>query len=284
MTLLSGSSTGSSLTPYARFREFLQKSCGILLGDNKEYLVNSRLKPLITKHGYDDLGGLVSALEGRASPRLKEEVIDAMTTNETLWFRDLHPFRVLESRLFPEFDQDARTRPLNIWSAACSTGQEPYSIAITADEYKKKNLGKLARGVKITATDISPTVLAKARTATYEMLALGRGMSEERLNRYFSSNTDGSWRIKPDIASSVSFQALNLLQPYMFGANHFDIVFCRNVLIYFSPELKLDILTRIHAKIRKGGYLFLGASESLNGLSDKYEMVQCSPGIIYRAK
>lgn len=271
-------------SPYNRFREFLEKSCGILLGHNKEYLVDSRLKPLIAKHKFGTLNQLVDELEKKTFSSLKEEVIDAMTTNETLWFRDLHPFRILQEKIFPEFEREARLRPLSLWSAACSTGQEPYSIAITADEYRKKNLGKLGKGVKITATDISPSVLDKARSATYEMLALGRGMSEDRLQKYFVEANSGSWRLKPEISTAVTFQTLNLLQPFMYTTKQFDIVFCRNVLIYFSPELKLDILSRMHAKLKTGGYLFLGASESLNGLSDKFEMIQCNPGIIYKAK
>lgn len=273
--------------PYGEFRTFLEKSCGILLGDNKEYLVDSRLKPVIAKYGFKNLAELVEGLQGRGSAAnarsLKEEVVDAMTTNETLWFRDLHPFRILESTLFPEFEEQAKTRPLKIWSAACSTGQEPYSIAMVADEYRRKNPGKLSRGISINATDISPTVLNNARSGVYEMLALGRGMSDERLKRYFTEVQTGSWKVNADIAREVSFQALNLLQPYTFANQQFDLIFCRNVLIYFSAELKQDILTRMHAKLRPGGYLFLGASESLNGLADKYQMVQCRPGIIYKA-
>lgn len=276
--------TAGNAQPYAKFRTFLEQTCGILLGDNKEYLVDSRLKPLLAKHKLSSLDELVNALNGLGSKTLREEVVDAMTTNETLWFRDDHPFKILENKLFPEFEEASRMRPLEIWSAACSTGQEPYSISMVAQEYKKKNVGKLSRGVKITATDISPTVLDKARKATYEMLALGRGMSRERMAVYFDKVEDDAWTLKQEVRSAVQFQALNLLQPYLFGSRQFDIIFCRNVLIYFSSELKLDILTRMHAKLRPGGYLFLGASESLNGLADKFEMVQCRPGIIYKAK
>ncbi|TNC79892.1 MAG: chemotaxis protein [Oleiphilus sp.] len=269
---------------YQQFRTFLESACGILLGDNKEYLVNSRLKSVLARNSLNDLGELVEKLESRSSIALREEVVDAMTTNETLWFRDLHPFRILDEMLFDELEKEARTRPLNIWSAACSTGQEPYSIAMVADEYKKKNLGKFARGLKIVATDISASVLEKAKSGEYEMLALGRGMSDERLRRYFQALDDGRWKVNVDIAAQVSFRSLNLLQSYSMLPGPFDVVFCRNVLIYFSQDLKRDILTRIHGKLRKGGYLFLGASESMSGLNDKFEMVQCNPGIIYRAK
>lgn len=269
---------------YNRFREFLQQACGILLGENKEYLVNSRLKPVIERHGLTNLGDLVAKLNGVASASLREEVIDAMTTNETLWFRDLHPFRILQEKLFAEFSEKARGGPLRIWSAACSTGQEPYSIAITAEEFKQANPGKPFAGVRVTATDISSSVLATARSGTYEMLALGRGMSDQRLQKHFSQTSDKSWQIDSKLKMNVDFKALNLLENYSRLGTNFDVIFCRNVLIYFSSELKLDILSRMHQILNPGGYLILGASESLNGLSDKFDMVQCHPGIIYRAK
>jgi len=269
---------------YDAFRKFLEDACGILLGDNKEYLVNSRLKPVIAKHKVSGLGELLVKLKLISSSSLREEVVDAMTTNETLWFRDNHPFRILNEQLFPEFEAKLGSSPLKVWSAACSTGQEPYSIAITADEYKANNPGKLKGGVRLVATDISSSVLATARTGVYEMLALGRGMSEERLKRCFQTNCDKSWEIKPKFKSVIDFKILNLMESFSRIGSAFDVVFCRNVLIYFSPDLKREILLKFHQRLKPGGYLFLGASESLNGLSDKYEMVQCRPGIIYRAK
>lgn len=269
---------------YQEFRDFLQNACGILLGDNKEYLVNSRLRPVIEKYQLGSLENLVAKLKSRAQAGLREEVIDAMTTNETLWFRDAHPFRILQDIIFKDLETRSATAPLKIWSAACSTGQEPYSIAITAEEYRRNNPGKLRGGVRITATDISSSVLDVARLGRYEMLALGRGMSEERLKRCFDSVDQKSWQLKPQYRNLVDFKSLNLLENYSRLGAKFDVVFCRNVLIYFSAELKLDILTRIHQVLNKGGYLILGASESLNGLPDKYEMIQCRPGIIYRAR
>jgi chemotaxis protein methyltransferase CheR len=126
--------TSSQKSEYDAFRKFLEEACGILLGDNKAYLVNSRLKPVIEKHGVSGLGELLAKLKMISSSALREEVVDAMTTNETLWFRDTHPFRILNDILFPEFSEKLGVAPLKIWSAACSTGQEPYSIAITAAE------------------------------------------------------------------------------------------------------------------------------------------------------
>jgi len=269
---------------YQIFRSFLEESCGILLGDNKAYLVNSRLKPLLAKHSISDLSQLVSQLSHASNRQLREEVIDAMTTNETLWFRDNHPFNILKNKFFPEFADKTNFSPLKIWSAACSTGQEPYSIAITAKEYQTNNPGKLKSGVKLVATDISSTVLNSARAGAYEMLALGRGMSESRLKTCFNSKDDGRWEIKPEYKAVIDFQTLNLLESYQRVGSNFDIVFCRNVLIYFSPDLKREILIKMHKCLKPNGYLILGASESLNGLSDYYEMEQCHPGIIYKAK
>jgi len=276
--------TTSQKSEYDAFRKFLEEACGILLGDNKSYLVNSRLKPVIAKNKVTGLGELLTKLKLSSSSVLREEVVDAMTTNETLWFRDSHPFRILNDILFPEFSEKLGVTPLKIWSAACSTGQEPYSIAITADEYKRSNPGKLKGGVRVVATDISSSVLDTAKTGVYEMLALGRGMSETRLKRCFETNCDKSWEIKKQYKSVIEFKILNLMESFSRIGSKFDVIFCRNVLIYFSPDLKREILIKFHQHLNTGSYLILGASESLNGLSDKYEMIQCRPGIIYRAK
>lgn len=273
----------ADITPqeYEAFKTFLQDACGILLGDNKQYLVKSRLRHILEEHQLTTLGELLGRLNRAGHSNLKEVVIDAMTTNETLWFRDNHPFRILQEKLLPEFADRNSMQPLRIWSAACSTGQEPYSVSMIIEEFRRQRPGKL-RDVKLTATDISKSVLEVARKGEYEMIAIGRGLSPERQKQFFTPSLNGGWQIRPQIKSMVEFKELNLLERYMFGK--FDIVMCRNVLIYFSAELKKDILTRIHATLNPGGYLILGASESLNGLPHLYEMVQCHPGIIYRKK
>lgn len=273
----------ADITPqeYETFKSFLQNACGILLGENKQYLVKSRLRRIMEEHELATLGQLLELINRSGRSNLREVVIDAMTTNETLWFRDNHPFRILQEKLLPEFAERKASQSLRIWSAASSTGQEPYSVAMIIEEYRRLRPGKL-RDVKITATDISKSVLEVARSGEYEMIAIGRGLSPERQKQFFTPSLSGSWQIKPNIKSMVEFRELNLLERYMLGK--FDIVMCRNVLIYFSAELKKDILTRIHATLNPGGYLILGASESLSGLSDLYEMVHCSPGIIYRKK
>lgn len=273
----------AEITPqeYEAFKTFLQDACGILLGENKQYLVKSRLRRIMEENRLNTLGDLLERVKRSGRSSLKEVVIDAMTTNETLWFRDNHPFRILQDKLLPEFGDRKDTQSLRIWSAACSTGQEPYSVAMIIEEFRRQRPGKL-RDVKITATDISKSVLEVARRGEYEMIAIGRGLSPERQKQFFTPAMNGSWQIRPQIKTIVEFRELNLLERYMLGK--FDLVMCRNVLIYFSAELKKDILTRIHATLTPGGYLILGASESLNGLPHLYEMVQCHPGIIYRKK
>ncbi|WP_298446979.1 protein-glutamate O-methyltransferase CheR [uncultured Marinobacter sp.] len=273
----------AEITPqeYEAFKSFLQDACGILLGENKQYLVKSRLRRILEENDLNSLGDLLGLLRKSGRASLREVVIDAMTTNETLWFRDNHPFRILQEQLLPEFAERSAATPLRIWSAACSTGQEPYSVGMIVDEFRRQKPGKL-RNVKVTATDISKSVLEVARRGEYEMIAIGRGLSPERQRAFFTPSANGGWQIRPEIKSMVEFKELNLLERYMLGK--FDIVMCRNVLIYFSADHKKDILTRIHATLNSGGYLILGASESLNGLPDLYEMVQCHPGIIYRKK
>lgn len=267
---------------YEAFSEFLERHSGIALGPNKQYLVSSRLRGIMKDTGAADLTELLRMVERDMRGSLRAQIVDAMTTNETLWFRDAHPFEILRERLLPEYIASPARKPLRIWSAACSTGQEPYSISMIIDQFKQKKPGTI-QGEKIVATDISTRALADARAGEYAMLALGRGLDASQLKQYFDQTSDGRWRIKKHIAAPVEFRALNLLESYsLLGQFHF--VFCRNVLIYFSGDLKRQILTKIHQTLLPGGYLIVGASEAVNGLNDLYEMVHCRPGIIYRKR
>ncbi|MDB6061246.1 MAG: chemotaxis protein [Verrucomicrobiaceae bacterium] len=274
-------STHLAREQYEEFRAFLEKACGIVLGDNKQYLVASRLSGLLVDHKIPDLHELIRRMQPASQRALREAVVDAMTTNETLWFRDVHPYNILRDRLLPEL-QRSNTGPVRIWSAACSSGQEPYSISMTVEEYRAANLGILRQPVEITATDLSRQMLEACKSAEYDQLSLGRGLSKERLNRHFDAVDGVRWRIKKEIAQRVRFQSLNLLDSYL-SLGRFDIVFCRNVLIYFSGERKADILRRIFNTLKPGGYLILGASEGLTDIGQQYQMVQCNPGIIYKA-
>ena len=266
-------------TEYQQFKQKLEEYSGITLGENKEYLITSRLRRLLETEKLTTIAELVSAMDRNL--KLKESVVDAMTTNETLWFRDDHPFKIFKEKLLPELAKNRR--PIKIWCAACSTGQEPYSLSIAVEEFKKSNPGVLVGDVKITATDISPSVLQIAKEGSYPQMALKRGMSDQNLKQYFVQKGDDQWQIKPEIRQRVDFRSLNLQSSFsMLGK--FDLVFCRNVLIYFSAEFKQDILTRIHAQLNNEGHLFVGASEAVNNLGDYYQMRQFSPGIAYQAK
>jgi chemotaxis protein methyltransferase CheR len=270
---------------YEDFRRFLEEACGIMLGDNKHYLVQSRLGRMVIDAGVGSLGELVGQLRReRSGGAMREKVIEAMTTNETFWFRDNHPFRILSEQLLSGYAQ-RKQRSLRIWSAACSTGQEPYSISITTQEFLSRKPGALS-DVQIVATDISPAVLAEAKSGFYDSLALARGLPPEIKERYFhrdKQHWEERWQVRAGIRQRVRFTNANLLGSYS-SLGRFDVIFCRNVLIYFSLASKTDILKRMADALNPGGYLFLGASESLSQYSDAFETLRCNPGVVYRKK
>lgn len=266
---------------YKVFRDFLEQQCGIVLGDNKQYLVKSRLGPLMQRFNLASLSELVSKTLSPFERQLRSAVIDAMTTNETLWFRDTYPYELLKKQIFPELEKDHRT--VKIWSAASSSGQEPYSIAMTALEYQAQKPSAFSLGVQILGTDISNAMLEHCQRAEYDGLALSRGLSPERRSKFFEDSGNGMMRVRDPVRKNVSFRHLNLLDSYTL-LGKFDIIFCRNVLIYFSPEVKAKIIRQFAQSLNPRGYLFLGASESLSSINTDFEMLRCNPGIIYRRK
>ncbi|MCV2885489.1 protein-glutamate O-methyltransferase CheR [Aestuariibacter sp. AA17] len=273
--------TEVSLQTYNEFGQFLERKCGIVLGSNKQYLVRSRLMPLVREKSLPSLTALIDTVIKERDRELVETVLDAMTTNETLWFRDTYPFDLLKRSLLPEIA--TRARSVKIWSAACSSGQEPYSIAITLAEYRQANPGAFKDMSSILGTDLSADMLKRAKLGEYDSLSIARGLSEERKRQFFESLPSGGYRISDEIKRQVTFRPINLLNPVS-GIGKFDIVFCRNVLIYFSAEVKRKILQQIAASLNESGVLFLGASESISGLSEDFDMVRCSPGLYYRKK
>lgn len=275
--------TTLSISPaeYQTFRAFLEQACGIMLGEDKHYLVSSRLGRLMAEQGIPTLGELVTRLTGVRGAELRVRVIDAMTTNETLWFRDTTPYDALTRHILPELAQ-IPGRPLRFWSAACSSGQEPYSISMVVQEYVVSKPGQLTWGVQIVGTDISNTILKEAIAGIYDSISLARGVSPERRQRHFTPLGD-KWQVKPEIRARASFKELNLKQNYA-ALGKFDVIFCRNVLIYFSAEFKRDILSRLAQALSPGGYLILGSSEAIANLCDAFEMVHCAGGVIYRLK
>lgn len=272
-----------SISPeiYRAFCAFLQERCGIVLGADKEYLIRSRLVSLLSQFCVSSLDDLLQKVVRGDSLTLERTVIDAMTTNETFWFRDVYPFETLGSRILPEVIRD-RNR-IRIWSAACSSGQEPYSIAMIVREQAERLPELRSSVVDIVASDISDSMLGIAQKGVYDSLSMSRGLSAERKQEFFEvwDEETGACRISESIRSMVTFKRLNLLGNLLV-LGKFDIIFCRNVLIYFSREEKLRIVKSFAEMLRPGGYLFLGSSEFMTGIEDCFEMIRLNPGIIFR--
>lgn len=266
---------------YEDFRQYLEKASGIVLGENKHYLLTSRLSKLMRDFSVDSFRELLLAIQSPRNGKLRETVINAMTTNETLWFRDGYPFEMLKKTILPEISKK-RSSQLKIWSAASSSGQEAYSISMTMLEHLASNPGALPSNIQIIGTDISSSILAEAKAGVYDKLALIRGISEERKKRFFTPIGE-QWEIRPEVKRGITFRELNLANNFT-ALGQFDLVFCRNVLIYFSTELKTDILNRIAKTMNKGAYLFLGGSESPTSYTDAFEMVRTAQGVVYRVK
>lgn len=238
-------------------QQFLAKTCGIVLSDTKQYLAKNRLSGLLDRYGMRSFADLIVALQSdhRTSIKIKADVIEAMTTNETSWFRDDIQFAELKESLLPGLL--ARQRSVKIWSAACSSGQEPYTISMCVDEVCKNE--SKSRFVKIIGTDISENILNQARRAIYSDSSLSRGIDTSTRNRYFHPVEKG-YELNPEISGRVRFQQFNLLKPFAV-LGRFDVIFCRNVLIYFSDEIKRDILNRMAQVLEPGGVLFLSSTE-----------------------
>ncbi|BCX88651.1 chemotaxis protein methyltransferase CheR [Methylomarinovum tepidoasis] len=268
-----------SAAAFRDFQRFLRDHSGITLGDGKRYLVQSRLTQILPETGLGSLDALIEALvRGRLPGKIHSRIVDIMTTNETFWFRDRAHFELLKERLLADLSRQ-RFRTLRIWSAACSTGQEPYSIAITALEAVRE--GRLPRAnLRIVGTDLSQQVLKTAAEAVYSDLSLSRGLAEPIRQRYFQPHVNG-WQLKPEVRALVRFQLFNLLKAYT-ALGRFDLIFCRNVLIYFTPETKRDILRRLAATLEPGGYLFLSSTETLPGPIEALQPLSLQGKRVYR--
>lgn len=264
---------------YQKFCQFLHAKTGILLDNTKQYLVRSRLVPLVNRFAFSDIDSFIQKAISQQDPAITQASLEAMTTNETLWFRDRYPFEILQKIILPELAKQQNT--LRIWSAASSTGQEAYSIAMTIAEFLRLNKDAFRHGIQIIGTDLSTEVVKSASLGTYDALSLNRGLSDEFKRRYFISSEENSMTIKPELKKWVSFRQFNLTASFA-ALGKFDVVFCRNVLIYFDTELKTKVLQNISACLQSEGSLLLGASESLSGASKEFKMINQSAGLYYR--
>ncbi|MCC6947700.1 MAG: protein-glutamate O-methyltransferase CheR [Bradyrhizobiaceae bacterium] len=250
---------------YGFLCRFLKERSGFVLAQEKEYLVQSRLLPVARRNGLSDVANLVQALQTGASAALKTEVIEAMMNNESLFFRDKIPFDRLRDTVLPDLlKRREPVRQIRIWSAAASTGQEPYSVAMMIADRPEFAGWR----IDIVATDISNDALEQARGGIYSQFEVQRGLPIQLLMHHFDQ-IKGEWRIKDRLRNMVQFRQLNLLSNFS-ALGQFDIVFCRNVLIYFDQPTKIDVLARIRRVTAEDGYLILGAAETMVGLGDTF--------------
>lgn len=250
----------------AAFSAFLHRRSGMVLNDDKAYLIDNRLAPVASRHGFASVGDLLASLERETSTSLIQDVVDAMTINETLFFRDQRPFEQIRDSILPQLMRtNADRRRIRIWSAACSTGQEPYSLAMMLAEMAAELRGW---SVEILATDLCRRVLDRARSGIYSQFEVQRGMPIGLLTKYFEQSGD-KWSLKREIRNRVSFQQFNLLDdPAALG--RFDLVLCRNVLIYFDHPTKQRTLDRMAETLSPQGYLILGGAESTMNVSNRF--------------
>jgi len=255
---------GMMIQSFDMLSAFLKRTSGLVVTADKLYLVENRLMPIVHREKLSCLNELVSVIEKGTKPALAKEVAQAMTVNETYFFRDKTPFDQLRDIVLPKLiGARSATKTLRIWSAACSTGQEPYSIAMLMDEFANRLSGWR---IEIVGTDLSDAILTKARNGAYSQFEIQRGLSTSQLLRHFNQ-LGNVWQISEKLRSRVSFRALNLLDSYA-SLGTFDIILCRNVLIYFDVPRKADVLNRLSRALTSDGFLLLGASESVLGITD----------------
>lgn len=253
----------------------LKERSGLVVTPEKVYLLETRLLPVAHRHGYKNIDELVDALKTRHDESIAVDITEAMNTHESLFFRDSSPFELFKKTILPQLlKRRADKKSFRIWCAACSSGQEPYSLAMTLDEEASKLQGWKT---EIIATDISHSVLDRAAQGLYSQFEVQRGLPVQMLVKHFTREEE-HWRLNTDIRDKVHFRHLNLLED-MRGLGKFDIVFCRNVLIYFDVETKGKVLGGVSTVLKPDGVLFLGSAESTIGITDKFWPVEAGRGV-----
>lgn len=254
--------------------QLMHKRAGIVLGGDKMYLLESRLGPLARKEGLPSIDDLIQVVRARRDERLLTQLVDVMTTSETFFFRDRTPFQHLREAVLPLLGQARKGQRIRIWSAGCSTGQEPYSLAMMLDQNPAITGGV---PVEIVATDIAERCLDRARQGLFTQFEVQRGLPIQMLMHYFTQQDD-HWRISERIRSMVTYRKLNLVDPtYTLGK--FDVILCRNVLIYFDATTKSDVLNRLADSMNPGGFLVLGAAETIAGPNQAFDPAQDRRGL-----
>ena len=259
-----------SKTDFEYVRDLVRQRSAMVLGDDKSYLVEHRLQGLARQEGFESMHALLSLLGKQTHGVLLQKVIEAITINETSFFRDRSPFDSLRTALLPNLlRQRSQPKSLNIWAAACSTGQEPYSIAMVLSEFRAALTNW---NVRILASDISTAMLERAAEGVYSEVEVSRGLSPALLQKHFRK-TEKGWQVKADIARMVEYLRINLIEPWPV-LPAMDVIFLRNVLIYFDVPTKKRILANVRRVLQPDGYLFLGNAETTLNLDDAFERVQ----------
>lgn len=257
------------ITDFEIYRDLLKQKSGLVLTPDKSYLLDSRLNPVAKKWNYPSIDAMTNVLRAMPSKELVNDIIEAMTTNETSFFRDTKPFDTFKNFVLPYFKaQPGRPKKLRIWSAAASSGQESYSLSMLL---KEESANMPGWQFEIVATDISHEILAQAREGLFTQFEVQRGLPIQYLMKYFVQEQD-RWRLKPEIRNMVKFEYFNLLEK-MTALGQFDVVFCRNVLIYFDQPTKKGVLENIAKQMPADGLLFLGGAETVLGLTDSFMAV-----------
>ena len=262
------------ITDFDVYRDLLREKSGLNLTQEKSSLLESRLSPVAKKWGYTSMETMTVALQGVPDKKLVGDVVEAMTTNDTSFLRDVTPFTMLRDKMIPYFiSKRAKLKKIRIWSAACATGQEPYSMALTI---KDKGLPPGWKA-EITANDISRTSIDHARNAVFSQFEVQRGLSIHTLLKHFTQD-ENRWKLHDDLRKMVKFDYFNLLDDTK-KLGKFDIIFCRNVLSLFDDNLRKVILEKLSQHLEKDGFLVLGKSESTIGLSEDFKPLPDSDGV-----
>lgn len=264
------------------FADYIERHLGIVYSDANYFQLEHRLKDIAQKMGFADVVELYRVAERSIDDPLRTLILNLATNNETSFYRDAHIFKALGQIMVPDILQRRpQTNPLQIWSAAASSGQEIYTIAIELDQLRKQQ--PLFPEYRLLASDISDTILKKAQAGLYTGLEVQRGLSPQDLQSYFDQTQANQWQIKDSIRKTIEFRILNLLEDWG-PIGGFDIIFCRNVLIYQKVENKQKVIQKMSSALNPGGYLVLGAAESLFGLSDQFEQITADKTILYRKR
>jgi chemotaxis protein methyltransferase CheR len=263
---------------YGFLQQYVYRTSGIVLDENKHYLLEARLVPIVRRENLKSINDLCALIRATSGGRVSQEVVEAMTTNETLFFRDAIPFKVLRNSLLPPLiEARSKSRKLTFWSAASSSGQEAYSLAMMLCE-----MGLQDWNIEIKGTDLNERMVERARLGSYAQIEVNRGLPATHLVKYFERH-DLEWRVKDVLRRMVHFERFDLRQP-MRQMGPFDFVLCRNVLIYFDVETKKRILSEIGKTMTPGGHLLLGAAETTMNLSDAFERDAFEGVSFYRKK